>query len=108
MGIAVSAGGLEEGPKNEDDIEANHVCDCSRDSAHVVEELNHRVRNTGVRRYRQEDLGQKIKRTSAKRFGIELIERELKGAIGGTADFDYAAQGLAVKITIQAEHGAGA
>jgi two-component system, chemotaxis family, CheB/CheR fusion protein len=51
----------------------------------------------------EEKTGKKIKRPAAKGFGLELFDRELKSALGGTADFSYGAQGLTVKIVIPEE-----
>jgi two-component system CheB/CheR fusion protein len=51
----------------------------------------------------EEKAGEKFKRPSAKGFGLDLIERELKSALGAAAEFDYGAQGLTVKIVVPGE-----
>ena len=51
----------------------------------------------------EEKTERKVKRPADKGFGLELVEREVKSALGGTADFSYGAQGLTVKIVIPEE-----
>ena len=51
----------------------------------------------------EEKAGKKIKRPAANGFGLELVDRELKSALGGTAEFKYGAQGLTVKILLPGE-----
>jgi two-component system CheB/CheR fusion protein len=51
----------------------------------------------------EEKTAKKVKRPAAKGFGLELVERELKSALGATADFTYGGQGLMVKISIPVE-----
>jgi two-component system, chemotaxis family, CheB/CheR fusion protein len=48
----------------------------------------------------RESNGAVVKKPKRKGFGTELIEREVSGALGGKAAFDYAADGLKVRISI--------
>jgi two-component sensor histidine kinase len=50
-----------------------------------------------------EKAGKKVKHPTSKGFGLELVERELKSALGAAADFTYGPQGLSVKISIPTE-----
>jgi two-component system CheB/CheR fusion protein len=49
--------------------------------------------------WRESD-GTAVKKPKRKGFGTELIEREVSGTLGGKAAFDYAADGLKVRISI--------
>jgi two-component system, chemotaxis family, CheB/CheR fusion protein len=48
----------------------------------------------------RETNGAAVKTRKRKGFGTELIEREVSGTLGGKAVFDYAADGLKVRISI--------
>jgi two-component system CheB/CheR fusion protein len=50
-----------------------------------------------------ESAGRAIKKPSAKGFGLELIERELKGTLGAEIKFNWGARGLKAQITIPAD-----
>jgi len=50
-----------------------------------------------------ENAGRAIKKPSAKGFGLELIERELKSALGGTIKFNWGSRGLKAQISIPAD-----
>ena len=47
--------------------------------------------------------GAKVGKPGRKGFGTELIERELKSALGAKVSFDYAPEGIEVQITIPPE-----
>jgi two-component system CheB/CheR fusion protein len=47
--------------------------------------------------------GPKVGKPSRKGFGTELIERELKSALGARVTFDYAPEGIEVRISIPYE-----
>jgi len=54
--------------------------------------------------------GAKVRKPGRKGFGTELIERELKSALGGRVTFDYAPEGIEVQLSIpyDAKYVAGA
>src|SRR5215471_13662817 len=47
-----------------------------------------------------EKAGKKAAKPAAKGLGLQLIEREVEGSLGGTVKFSYGLQGLSVRITI--------
>jgi len=47
--------------------------------------------------------GAKIGKPARKGFGTELIERELKSALGAKVTFDYAPEGIEVRLTVPPE-----
>jgi two-component sensor histidine kinase len=50
-----------------------------------------------------ENASRPIKKPSAKGLGMELIERELKDALGATIKFNWGARGLKAQISIPAD-----
>jgi two-component system CheB/CheR fusion protein len=50
-----------------------------------------------------ENAGRAIKKPSAKGFGMDLIERELKGTLGATIKFNWGSRGLKAQIAIPAD-----
>jgi two-component system CheB/CheR fusion protein len=52
-----------------------------------------------------ESNGAAVNKPKRKGFGTELIEREVSGTLGGKAAFDYAADGLKVRISIPLDSG---